>query len=128
MKLFTLCVVLLLGLGLSAFAADAPAKNGKLRHIVLFKFKAAATPAQIKEVEKGFHSLKTNISQISSLEWGTNVSSEKRDQGFTHALIVTFKNEKDRDAYIAHAEHKKFVESALPSIEDVIVVDFWSGN
>ena len=72
MNLLNICLVSLLGLSLSAFAADAPAKKEKLRHIVTFKFKDNATPGQIKQVEDAFRALKTKIPQIVSIEWGTN--------------------------------------------------------
>jgi hypothetical protein len=69
--------------------------------------------------------LKTKIPQVVSLEWGTNVSPEKLDKGYTHVFLGTFKTEKDRDTYLAHTEHKKFVEFALPLIADAFVIDFW---
>ena len=119
-----IAVVVLLGMALSGFAADASGKKGKLRHVVAFKFKETATPEQIKEVEQAFRALKGKIHEVGSLEWGTNVSKENRDKGFTHCFIVTFKNEKDRDAYLVHPEHKKFVDLALPVIADVFVLDF----
>jgi hypothetical protein len=119
-----LCVIVLLGLALCAFAADTPAQKGTLRHVVAFKFKDTATPDQIKEIENAFRALKTKIPEIASLEWGTNVSKENRDKGFTHCFIVTFSNEKNRDTYLVHPEHKKFVDLALPSIADVFVLDF----
>ena len=97
----------------------------KLQHVVSFKFKSTATPEEIKKVEDGFRDLKKKISQITSLEWGTNVSKENLDKGFTHCFIVTFKNDKDRDAYIAHSDHKAFVKIAHPVLEDVYVIDFW---
>lgn len=122
------CVAVLLAVALCAFAADAPAKKGKLRHVVAFKFKDTATPDQIKDIEKAFHALKSKIPGIVSLEWGTNVSPENRDKGFTHCFIVTFNSDKDRDAYLVHPEHKKFVDFALPSIADVFVLDFFAQN
>ena len=128
MNLLNICLVSLLGLSLSAFAADAPAKKEKLRHIVAFKFKDTATPGQIKQVEDAFRALKTKIPQIVSLEWGTNISKENFDKGFTHAFIVTCAGEKERDAYLVHAGHKKFVELALPFIADVLVIDFVGKN
>ena len=123
MKSLTLCLTLL-GLAFSAFAADTVVKKEKLRHVVAFKFKDTATPDQIRQVEDAFRALKKKIPQIVSIEWGTNVSTEKFDKGFTHCFIVTFKNEKDRDAYLVHPEHKKFVDLALPSVADVFVLDF----
>jgi hypothetical protein len=123
-----LCVVVLLGIALCAFAADAPSKKEKLRHVVAFKFKDTATPEQIKEIENAFRALKGKIHEVVSLEWGTNVSPENRDKGFTHCFIVTFNNAKDRDAYLVHPEHKKFVDFALPAIADVFVLDFFAKN
>ena len=128
MNLFTICAIGLLSLSLSAFAADAPAKKEKLRHVVAFKFKDTATPEKITEVEKAFRALKPKIPAVVSIEAGTNISKENFDKGFTHAFIVTFNSEKDRDAFLVHAEHKKFVELALPSIADVFVIDFWGRN
>jgi hypothetical protein len=125
MNLFTACALGLLCLSLSAFAADAPTKKEKLRHVVAFKFKDTATPEKITEVEKAFRALKTKIPVVVSIEAGTNISKENFDKGFTHAFIVTFNSEKDRDTYLVHAEHKNFVELALPSIADVFVIDFW---
>jgi hypothetical protein len=110
----------------SALAADAPAKDGKLRHVVAFKFKETTTKEQIKEVEDAFRALKGKIPGIVSYEWGTNVSPEKHDKGFTHGFILTFKNEKDRDAYLVHAEHKKFGQLVGPVLGDVFVIDFWA--
>ena len=109
-----------------ALAADAPAKDGKLRHVVAFKFKDTATKQQIKEVEDAFRALKGKIPEIVSYEWGTNVSPEKHDKGFTHGFILTFKSDKDRDAYLVHAEHKKFGELVGPILGDVFVIDFWA--
>src|ERR1035437_8019116 len=92
--------ILLSGMIVNANAAD------KLQHVVCFKFKSTATAQDIKQVEQAFQALKQKIPQIVTLEWGTNVSKEKRDKGFTHCFILSFKSEKDRDAYIEHPEHK----------------------
>ena len=98
----------------------------KLNHVVSFKFKSSAAPEDIKKVEEAFQTLKKKIPQVASFEWGTNVSKENRDKGFTHCFILTFKSEKDRDTYINHPEHAAFVKVALPAIEDVFVIDFWA--
>ncbi|EEF59871.1 Dabb family protein [Pedosphaera parvula] len=126
MNIFTLCSVAFLGLALTAFAADAAPQKEKLRHVVSFKFKDTTTKEQIKQVEDAFRDLKKKIPHVQSIEWGTNVSPEKLDKGFTHCFLVTFGSEKDRDAYLVHPEHKKFVEFALPLIGDAFVLDFWA--
>lgn len=126
-KLFLpLALCLATTISTSALAATSSAAKTKLIHMVSFKFKDTATPAQIKEVEDAFRGLKKSIPQIRSLEWGTNVSPEKHDKGFTHAWILSFKSAKDRDAYLVHPEHKKFGQKLGPVLGDVFVVDFWA--
>lgn len=133
----TVAVALIVGVAAVAFAlgADdaaqpAPAKEpggqGELLHVVSFKFKKTATPEQIKAVEDSFAKLKEQIPQIASLKWGTNVSPEKHDKGFTHCWVLSFKSDKDRDAYLVHDDHKKFGANLGPVLEDVFVVDFWA--
>ena len=108
--------------------AKGKTKAGALRHVVCFKFKDSTTPAQIKEIEEAFQALKTKISEIVSLEWGTNNSPENLNQGCTHCFILTFKNEKDRDAYIVHPDHKAFGGLVGPQLDKVFVVDFFANK
>ena len=96
----------------------------KLQHVVSFKFKATASAEDIKKVEEAFQALKGKIPQIVALEWGTNVSKEKLDKGFTHCFLLTFKSEQDRDAYIVHPDHKAFGKIVGPVLDDVFVIDF----
>jgi len=97
-----------------------------LRHVVLFKFKDTATAEQIAGIEKAFAGLPSEISEIQDFEWGTDNSPEKLAQGFTHCFLVTFKSEKDRDAYLPHAAHQKFVEKVKPLLDKALVVDYWA--
>jgi hypothetical protein len=113
-----------------AFAADGkPAEQkesaGVLYHVVSLKFKPGSTPEQIKGVEDAFRALKGKISEIKTLHWGTNVSPEKHDKGFTHCFVLTFATEKDRDAYLVHPDHKAFGKTLGPVFGDVFVIDFW---
>ncbi|MEI8040800.1 MAG: Dabb family protein [Verrucomicrobiota bacterium] len=113
-----LCALLLAGMVTSANAA------GKLQHVVCFKFKSTASPDEIKKIEAAFQGLKQKIPQIVSLEWGTNVSKEKRDKGFTHCFVLSFKSDTDRDSYIVHPAHKAFGAIVGPVLDDVFVMDF----
>jgi hypothetical protein len=117
--------LLLAALILSCMIMTANAAE-HLYHVVSFKFKSTATPEQIKEVEQAFANLKKKIPTIVSLDWGTNVSKEKHDKGFTHCFVLTFKSEKDRDDYIVDSAHKAFGTIVGPVLEDVYVIDFWS--
>jgi hypothetical protein len=104
-----------------ACAADA---EGRIRHVVCFKFKEGTTPEQIKQVEQDFAALKGKIPQIAAFEWGTNCSPEKHDKGFTHCFLLTFNSAADRDAYLPHPAHKAFAKSLGGLIADVFVVDY----
>ena len=111
----------------SANQAQENAKSGKvLRHVVLFKFKESVTPAQVQEVADAFAALPGRIPEIIDFEWGTDVSVEKRSEGFTHCFLVTFKDEKARETYLPHPAHKDFGALVGPRIEKVLVVDYWT--
>jgi hypothetical protein len=97
-----------------------------LRHVVLFKFKESSTPNDIKKVEDAFRALPSKITAIKSLEWGTNNSPENINQGFTHCFFVTFANEKDREIYLPHPDHKAFGKILSPHLDKVLVIDYWA--
>ena len=124
----SLILALLIGLSFPTFAADASRQKpkGKLLHVVSFKFKDTAGKEQIQEVEDAFRGLKKKIKEVEGYQWGTNVSPEKHDKGFTHGFILTFNSEKDRDAYLVHPEHKAFGKLVGPVLADVFVIDFWA--
>ena len=79
-----------------------------------------------EEVTAAFSALPKKIKAIQSLEWGTNVSPEKHDKGFTHGWVLVFKSEKDRDDYLVHPDHKAFGKLVGPVVDDVFVIDYWA--
>jgi len=112
--------ILLVAITMTTHAAE------KLQHVVSFKFKPSASADDIKKVEAAFRELKSKIPEIVTFEWGTNVSKENHDKGFTHCFILSFKSEKDRDTYIGHPDHKAFAKLAGAAVADVFVIDFLS--
>lgn len=129
----TLLLTLLTAFSVSmAVAAETPAPPKKtasqLRHVVLFKFKDSATPADIKRVETAFRALPTQIPEIRGFEFGTNNSPENLAQGFTHCFFLTFDNEAGRAAYLPHPAHKAFGEVLRPFLDKVLVIDYQAGN
>ena len=113
--------------GMTTEAADKK-KAKQLRHFVCFKYKAEASKAKIAGVEEAFAALENKITEIKAFEKGTNNSPEGLNKGFKHCYQITFGSEKDRDAYLVHPAHKKFVELVGPVVEDVFVVDYWAGK
>ena len=113
--------------GSVAFAStQKTAPKKMLRHVVLFKFKDSATPAQVKEVEDAFRKLPSQIKEVKGFEFGTNNSPENLNQGFTHAFFVTFESEAAREVYLPHPAHKAFVKVLEPHLDKVLVIDYWT--
>jgi len=140
MKVFRFLPVLLVVLIATGFALNRtqtsasvnPTESAKpakmLRHVVLLKFKDTSSPADIKKVEDAFRALPSKIKEIKSLEWGTNNSPENLAQGFTHCFFLSFADEKGREAYLPHPDHKAFGQILGPHLDKVLVVDYWAGN
>ncbi len=57
-----------------------------LRHVVLFKFKDGTSSQQVREIENAFRALPDKVDAICDFEWGTDVSVENLQQGFTHCF------------------------------------------
>ncbi len=113
-------------------ASEGPAKAekdpslGKLRHVVVFKFKEDTAPEKVQEIVDAFAALPEKIDSIVDFEWGVNNSPEGHDQGFTHVFLVTFEDEAGRDKYLPHPAHKAFVRLLVPHLEKVFVVDYFA--
>ncbi|MDB6118737.1 MAG: Stress responsive alpha-beta barrel protein [Verrucomicrobiaceae bacterium] len=118
------CAILVAMSQTSAQAADA----GVYRHVVLFKFKDSATAEQVKSVEDAFRKLSTQVNTITSYEWGTNVSPENKNEGFTHCFLVTFKDKAGLDVYLPHPAHDAFKAVLRPHLDKVLVVDYVSAK
>ena len=114
----------LIPLLVAMMSAGAIADEAPYRHVVLFKFKDDAPPAEVEKVEKAFGALKGKIDLIQDYEWGENVSPEGLDNGFTHCFFVTFKNKADLEKYLPHKDHQAFVSLLKPVLDKVLVVDY----
>ncbi len=107
-------------------AAAPAASDKKLRHFVVFKFKDEVKPEQVEEVVKAFAALPGKINTIIEFERGTDVSVEMKADGFTHAFLVTFADEKGREVYLPHPAHQEFVKLVGPKVDKVFVFDYWT--
>lgn len=107
----------------SAASAQAPEP---IRHVVVFRYKPTATPAQIQQVTDAFRALKDKIPGILAFEYGVNNSPEGKDQNFSHVYTMTFQDAAARDTYLPHPEHKAFGQllGRLGILDGVFVVDY----
>ena len=112
--------------GLDGEGQEVKKTEKVLRHVVLFKFKADVTDAQVQEVVDAFAALPQKIDTIIDFESGTDISVEDKHKGFTHGFLVTFNDEKGREIYLPHPDHKEFGKLVGPRLEDVLVFDYWT--
>ncbi|MBC6368657.1 Dabb family protein [Algoriphagus sp. AK58] len=105
---------------------EIPMPDSVLRHVVLFGFKESSKPEDIQKIVDAFKELPSKISEIKDFEWGTNSSPEGLNQGLTHAFMVTFHSDADRDTYLPHPAHKEFVDILGPHLDKVTVLDYWT--
>ena len=109
-------------------AADKVEKPGRvLRHVVMYKFRADMTAAQVQEVVDAFQGMVKQIDAVVGFEYGPNLSKEGKSDGLTHVFCVSFKDESGRDAYLAHPAHAAYAKFAKDRREKVVVVDYWGG-
>lgn len=132
--ILTLCAVLatlVIGAHMSQSIAKETSENKKeklLRHVVLYKFKAEASPQQIQEVVDAFSALPKKIDSVVGFERGMNVSEENKSEGFTHCFVVTFRNTDGRATYLKHPAHDEYVKVVKDRREKVIVFDYWTAE
>lgn len=104
-------------------------KQKVLRHVVLFKFKEGTPAADITLIEDEFRTLATvKLPQVKGYEWGTNISKENLDRGYTHCFLLSFDNEEDRNVYLDHVDHVGFVNTLKLHLGEATVLDYWANN
>jgi stress responsive alpha/beta barrel protein len=104
---------------------DAGRENKVLRHAVFFKFKEGTSEADVQKVVDAFRALPAKIEEIAALESGPILAKSGRNDGFTHAFLLTFKDDAGRAAYLPHPEHKAFGDVLRSHLAKVFVIDYW---
>ncbi|WBA09533.1 Dabb family protein [Salinivibrio kushneri] len=95
-----------------------------IRHVLLVRFTANARDDQIQALKDKFESMPSVIDGVESVEWGENNSPEGKDHGYTHVIVMTFRDDAARERYLPHPEHEALKAILRPILEDIIVVDY----
>lgn len=106
-------------------ATESEARTGLLRHAVFFKFKETSSEEDVKRIVDAFNDLPNKIPEIIDFQWGTNNSTENLNDDFTHAFLLTFKDDAGRKTYLPHPAHKAFGEVLSGHNSGVFVIDYW---
>jgi hypothetical protein len=98
-----------------------------IRHIVLLRPAAIASPQSVQAALDGVAALKGVVPGILDVKLGANVSPEGLGQGYTHGFVVDFTDAAARDAYLPHPAHQKagaaLVAVAEGGIDGILVFD-----
>ncbi|MDJ0832555.1 MAG: Dabb family protein [Gammaproteobacteria bacterium] len=95
-----------------------------IRHILLIQFKQSADTPELEKLRALFEAMPQKVTGVVAVEWGLNDSPEHMNQGFTHAVLMTFADEAGRQNYLPHPEHEALKAVFEPLIEDIVVFDF----
>jgi hypothetical protein len=140
-KMFlSLLIVVVVGTASAVYAKDhgtdssensqeeTKSQPGPLNRIILLKFEDGLSPEKIKELTDGIVQLKHKIPAVASLNVFPNTNTDRNyyvSKGFTHVVLVTFRNADDRAAFLASPIHKAYETKILvPRLKDFLVVEY----
>lgn len=86
-----------------------------IQHIVLLKWKAGTTDAQIDDAFAQMRRLVEGIDSVERITFGRNRGRD--DHGFTHALIVRLPDEEALSAYLENPVRLRYITDVLGPIE-----------
>jgi hypothetical protein len=96
----------------------------KVKHITLLKFKEGTPEDQVQSIFDAILDITESVPGIEDYVSGPNSSPEGLDQGYTHALIMTFTDSAARDAYLNHPDHERIKTLIAPVSDSRLVLDF----
>merc|ERR1712190_649607 len=95
------------------------AQPGEAEQVVLFKFKAETTEAQIDAIFERCQQLVETIPFVKRAAFEKSFTTE-RAMGFTHVARAVLASESDLPAYHSHPSHLECVKDLKPIIEEIL--------
>lgn len=95
-----------------------------VKHVILLRFVPSVAPGDVDSLLACLYALQTKIGGLNEVIGGPYHSEEGLNQGFTHALIMTFDGPGQRDAYLVHPDHEAAKSFLAPFVQNVLVFDF----
>ena len=92
-------------------------------HVVLFRYRPDAEPAQINQLQNDLASLSQKIPTIGRYQGGPNVSPEGKGHGYDWGFVMTFPDAGARDAYLDDPAHTAVHPLVEAVVEDALVYD-----
>lgn len=94
-----------------------------IEHVLLIRWLEGANPEAVDAAMAELRALKDKIPGIMDLSSGANFSV--RAKGYTHGLVIRFKDRAALDTYNPHPEHQRVVQKFInPIRDDSLVLDY----
>jgi hypothetical protein len=87
-----------------------------IQHIVLFRFKDSASPAQVAEAGQALLVMKRGIPEIQDIHFGPNLGPSAKEYG--HVLIVGCADMAAVERYLDHPVHRQTIERYVAPFRD----------
>ena len=98
-----------------------------IRHIVLVKFRPDLPTKERLNIFAQLAELEGVVPGMIDFHANESCSPEQLNRGYTHGFSIDFRDEKSRDAYLAHPDHKRagarLVGACANGIDDLLVFD-----
>jgi hypothetical protein len=95
-----------------------------VRHILILRPRADATPAAIEASRVAITGLLDRIPGLLNVHWGVNFAPAERHDGFTHGFSMDFADRKSLDAYGPHPDHLPAAKLVRAAFDRIVVFDF----
>lgn len=95
-----------------------------IRHVLLFSLKNETTDSAVKKLKNAFLKMPYFIDGVVSVEWGVNNSPENKNEGYCYCVLMTFRDEAARNAYLPHPVHIKLKDIFVPLLNKIVVLDY----
>lgn len=98
-----------------------------IRHIVLIRFRADVSEAEIAAMFTELHDIQDKISGVLAITAGRSESPEQIERGYMHGFVVDFADWQALQTYQDHPAHKalgaQLVAAAEGGIDGILVFD-----
>ena len=123
---FLILVIILISFLFVVCGTEEKSSNPVLNRLILFKYKAEVTQAEIDEVKQTFFNLKEKVPGMLKVVWAKDINSDREKQ-FTYAITLSFSSEEALKSYQEHPDHQALVNEG-PAIENFFAMNYWTGN
>jgi len=94
-----------------------------VRHVVLFRWRAGVTDAQVESVAQALHALRGKVPEIRDYRFGADIGVN--DGNHDYAVVADFDSIDDYVTYRDHPDHRAVVADVIaPLLDSRVAVQY----